>query len=46
MHIRTVTWKHFDSRDALPFQQQAFGLAKAIIARRLWNDGGGRVHLG
>jgi hypothetical protein len=31
MHIRAVTWKHFDSRDALPFQQQAFGLAEAIM---------------
>jgi hypothetical protein len=25
MHIGSVIWKHFDSRDVLPFQQQAFG---------------------
>jgi hypothetical protein len=31
MHIRSVIWKHFDSRDVLPFQQQALGPAEAII---------------
>jgi hypothetical protein len=31
MHIRSVIWKHFDSRDVLPFQQQAFGPAEAIM---------------